>query len=99
MLECLRVGSALEAITVTSITPLLRGFSGHGQELMPNAELQKLRKENLGDKNFVGGKFAGRDCLVVSIRSDGFTKIVPAFSAIAWFSDHFVRISPAEFVR
>jgi hypothetical protein len=39
--------------------------SRHCQELLPNAQLQKLRKENLGDKNFVGRKLAGRDCFVV----------------------------------
>ena len=80
-----------------SITPST--LSRHRQELLPNAQLQKLRKENLGDKNLVGRKLASRDCFVVSIRSDGLIKIVPVFSAIAWFSDHFVRTSPAEFVR
>ena len=39
--------------------------SGHCQEFLPNAQLHKLRKEDLGDKNFVGGKLAGRDCFVV----------------------------------
>ena len=39
--------------------------SRHRQELLPNAQLQKLRKENLGDKNFVGSKLARRDCFVV----------------------------------
>jgi len=39
--------------------------SRNGQKLLPNAQLQKLRKENLGDKNFVRREFAGRDCFVV----------------------------------
>jgi hypothetical protein len=32
---------------------------------LPNAQLQKLREENLGYKNLVRGKLAGRDRLVV----------------------------------
>src|SRR5215475_9587805 len=49
-----------------SITPSSHQHgSGHRQELLPNPQLQKLREENLGDKNLVRGKLAGRDCLVV----------------------------------
>ena len=72
-----------------SITPSLHysvASSGHCQEFLPNAQLQKLRKENLGDEN-CWGKFAVE---IVSLSLDSFgrvTKIVPAFSAIASFSD------------
>src|SRR4030095_6328683 len=50
----------------SSATPLFRyARSRHCEEFLPNAQLQKLREENLGDKNLVRSKLARRDRLVV----------------------------------
>ena len=52
---------SLSTIPATPLQPLSR----HSQELLPNTQLRKLRKKDLGDKDLVWRQLARCDCFVI----------------------------------